>query len=137
MATNSVHMRCSDNVTLLLYGLPAVIEPLVAGVAALGSREVADASHFGARGTLVAGVVAAVIAATGVFVVRRAPGRLFRSCLATVLGFLAGLVGLEAFALVFAGGRPVVLGALLIHAMISIMMISRAVRPVMPAGAGR
>src|SRR5690349_312803 len=107
--------------------VPAVIEPVVTGVAATGFEEIADASPLGAHGTFAVGGAAAVVSVVGAIFALRGVDGLLRSCVAVLLGVFAGIIAVVAFILLLAGGMPILFAILLLHATFSIGMIARAV----------
>ncbi|BCJ44841.1 hypothetical protein GCM10010168_16540 [Actinoplanes ianthinogenes] len=138
MATRSAGTRRpTSGLALLLFGLPAVVEPLVVGVAATGFDEIADASPFGAQGTFAIGVVAAVFSAIGTVMAWRGVDGLIRLIMAILLAIFAGLIAAMALALLFAGGVTLIFAVLLLHAAFSIVMITQALLRSKPSSEGR
>ncbi|KUL27784.1 hypothetical protein ADL15_33635 [Actinoplanes awajinensis subsp. mycoplanecinus] len=125
-----------NGLALLLFGLPGVIEPAVVAFAATGFPEVADASPFGREGTVIVGVVAAVAAAVGAIVAWRGVSGPFRAATAILLGIVAALVALMAFAFLVSGTVVFVLGVLMIHTAIAVCVIGREVLRPVPARGG-
>lgn len=136
MAKRSAEARRMDGLALLLWGVPAVIEPLALAFAAAGLPEVADASPFGRVGTVVVAVLTAVLSAVGAILAWRGGSGVFRGVTAVLLAVAAVLVGLMTFYFLFSGAMFVAFGILLLHATISICVLTRAVLQAAPSAEG-
>ncbi|WP_264653241.1 hypothetical protein [Actinoplanes cyaneus] len=112
---------------LLLWAVPAVIEPLTLAFAASGLPEVADASPYGRAGTVAVAVLAAVLSAFGATLAWRGASAALRGVTAVLLAVVAVLIGLMTFYFFFSGPMFVAFGILLLHATISICVLTRAV----------
>ncbi|BCY08798.1 hypothetical protein [Actinoplanes sp. L3-i22] len=126
-----------DGFALVLFGLPAVVEPALVAVAATAFPEIADASPYGRTGTLVIGLLAATVSAVGVILAWRGISGTPRAATAVLLGVAAGLVGLLAFTLLLGGGMLLIFAILLIHGTFSICVIAREVLRSAPTAEGR
>ncbi|GIE84615.1 hypothetical protein Are01nite_10950 [Actinoplanes regularis] len=125
-----------DGLALLLWAAPAVIEPLALAFAAWGLPEVADASPFGRAGTVVVAVSAAVLSALAAILAWRGISGALRGVTAVLLTVVTVLVGLMTVHFFFSGAMFVAFGILLLHATISICVLTQAVLQAAPSVEG-
>jgi hypothetical protein len=112
---------------LVLLAVTTLIELFVVAFATAGFEEVADASPFGRRGTLIAAGLIAAVTVAGVLVAGRSGSALLRVITAVVVFLALGIVVVMALFFLLAGGTSIILVVLLGHTAVSIGLVGRAV----------
>lgn len=112
---------------LLLWAAPAVIEPLTVAFAASGLPEVADASPYGCTGTVAVAVLASVLSTVGAILAWRGMSGALRGVMSALLAVIAVLLGVLYFSFFFSGAMLVGFGILMLHATISVCVLTGAV----------
>lgn len=115
----------------------AVIELFGVAFASAGFEEVADASPFGYPGTAIAAALVAVAALAGIAVALRGETGTLRLITAIAVFSAVGIVAVMAFFFAVVGGPPIILAVLLVHVVISVGMIGRAVLQPAPSRSER